>query len=395
MNIGIDVTSLIYRRGVSRYTGNLVRALADYTDHDLRLFGYSFRKKSFLTQQAQAALDYEDLDLEESASNQHQIRIQSLPPSLQSKLWQFNLNPVKNTYPNLDLFHSWDWLQPPDKNLPLVSTIHDLAILKYPETAHPKVVKAHKQSWQILHEREAQIIAVSRATKKDIVNLLGFPNWRIHVIPEALPVEIEEVSRNLTEEESEAIKQELNLNRPYILFVGTREPRKNLKQLIEAWQPYNKELDLIIAGAQGWDESGQHQTKNLRFLGRVSEKELNILYAEAEIFAYPSLYEGFGLPILEAFYHGTPVITSDLSAMIEVAGNAAELVNPHSVPEIRQGIEKILNEDKEAQQQRLQRMIIRRQMFSWQQVAKETVKVYQKALEQAEAAKQTEAAEVE
>jgi glycosyltransferase involved in cell wall biosynthesis len=373
MNIGLDITSLIYQRGVSRYTANLIRALAAYPQCNLKLFGYSLRRKKFLEQQADNLLNLK--------SGKHQVKVQPIPPSIQGKLWWLGLNKIENTYDNLEVFHSWDWLQPPDKNLPLVSTIHDLAILKFPETAHPKIVKAHQRSWQILFERQAHIIAVSHATKRDILELIGFPNWRVHVIPEALPVEIRQVSESLTEEEYDQIKAHLKLGRPYILFVGTREPRKNLKRIIEAWQPLSKDLDLIVVGEKGWDEIGYAHNPHLRFLGRVGEKELNVLYAEAEIFVYPSLYEGFGLPILEAFYHGTPVITSDISAMIEVAGNAAELVNPKSVEEIRQAMKNILNESQLQQQQRLQRMIIRLQMFGWQQVARETVKVYQAAVE--------------
>ena len=370
MNIGLDITSLIYQRGVSRYTANLVRALDIYTTQNLFLYGSSLRKNLFLKQAADQLV----------VDNGDRTQIQCLPQSLQALAWRVGLNPIKKIFPKLDVFHSWDWLQPPDENLPLVSTIHDLAILKYPETAHPKIVKAHQRSWKILKERQAHIIAVSHATKKDVVKLLDFPNWRVHVIPEALPTEINDVTKSLTEEASDQIKNHLQLNRPYIFFVGTREPRKNLKRLIKAWQPLAKDMDLVIAGDEGWNKATNIKSQHLRFLGRVSAKELNVLYAEAEMFVYPSLYEGFGLPILEAFYHGVPVITSDLSAMIEVAGNAAELVNPLSIKEIRQAIEKISHETKEKQRQRLQRMIIRLQMFSWEKVAKQTVQVYQRAI---------------
>jgi glycosyltransferase involved in cell wall biosynthesis len=106
-----------------------------------------------------------------------------------------------------------------------------------------------------------------------------------------------------------------------------------------------------------------------------------VLYAESELLLYPSLYEGFGLPILEAFYFGTPVVTSNISAMPEVAGNAAELVDPSSVESIRQGIKNILREENDAQRIRLQKMVLRLQLFSWQRVADETAKVYRRAVE--------------
>ncbi|MFH2118351.1 MAG: glycosyltransferase family 1 protein [Candidatus Paceibacterota bacterium] len=372
MKIGLDFTPVLYGRGVSRYTMNLARALMENQRAELFLYGSSLRRQPELTQKARAL----------GFPNSH-ATFQKLPPTLLAKMWQFGFNPVSKQLPTIEVFHSWDWLQPPDKNLPLVSTIHDLSMLKYPETAHPNILKAHQKSWQILKDREAEIIAVSQATKKDIINLLGIPPFKIHVIPEALPKEIQDINEALTEDQAESIKQRLKLDRPYLLFVGTREPRKNLKRLIEAWQPLANEIDLLIAGAKGWDETSQenyNSLPNLRFLGKVSDQQLNVLYAEAEALVFPSLDEGFGLPILEAFYHGTPVITANASALVEVAGNAAELVDPEQVEDIHRGIELILNEDDQAQRQRLQRMIIRSHMFSWHQVAEQTIDVYTQAI---------------
>ncbi len=376
MNIGIDITSVIYDRGVSRYTSNLLTALASRYDLQLSLYGSSLRQAGRLESYARKL---KNSDRRTMSSIDYVI--QKYPPTLQNWLWNvFRMNPVKKVLPHIDVFHSWDWLQPPDKDLPLVSTIHDLAILKFPETAHPKIVELHKQSWKVLKERNAEIIAVSQATKRDVVELLGFSPSKVHVIYEALPREIVTVSEGLSEEEEDKMKHQLKLERPYILFVGTREPRKNLKRLIEAWKPLAKEVDLIIAGESGWDESEKEGSNpHLRFLGKVSDKALAVLYSEAELFAFPSLYEGFGLPILEAFYHGTPVVTSNVSSMPEVAGNAAELVDPKSVESIRKGIKKILNEAKEDQQRRMQKMIIRLQLFNWEKVAEDTVKVYRRA----------------
>jgi len=193
-----------------------------------------------------------------------------------------------------------------------------------------------------------------------------------------------EMAESLTEERNEEIKTEHQLTQPFLLFVGTREPRKNLKRIIEAWQPLAKEYQLVIVGEEGWDESGKEATAlqtagRLRFLGKVSDEVLSVAYGEAEALVFPSLYEGFGLPILEAFYHGTPVITSNVSSMPEVAGNAAELVDPLSVETIRKGIKTILNETPKQQQTRLQKMIIRLQLFNWDRVAEETERVYRLA----------------
>lgn len=368
MNIGIDITPIIYGRGVSRYTANLARALNNEKTVHLSALGYSWRNKAKLEK------FIEDNHISYSS-------LSSTPPSLMELLWRLGKNPVKKNLPQIDLFHSWDWLQPPDKDLPLVSTIHDVAMIKYPETAHPRILAAHQRSWKILQEREAQIIAVSRTTKNDIVKLLGIPSYLVQVVHEALPTEFRETSQQLTGEEAEWIKNKLELNKPYLLFVGTREPRKNLMRLIEAWKPLSKDYQLIVAGEKGWDKTEGIRHPQLRFLGRVEDKELAVLYGEAEVFCYPSLYEGFGLPILEAFFHGTPVLTSNVSSMPEVAGNAAELVDPESVTDIRKGLTTILNESVSEQQKCLQRMIIRLQMFSWDRVVDETIQVYQKALQ--------------
>lgn len=372
MKVGIDITAIIYNRGVSRYTSNLVRALLE-NEQEVHLFGSSLRQKSVLESFASTLQSYYNRVIPTD--------FQSWPPSVQTFLWHtLKRNTFSNKTKQVDIFHSWDWLQPPNTDIPLVSTIHDLAIIKFPEGAHPKIVAQHQQAWDILKARKARLIAVSHTTKKDIIDLLGYPGYLIDVVHEALPKEVREVSINLSQERSEQLAKQLELSKPYILFVGTREPRKNLLRLIEAWKPLNTKVDLLIAGETGWDETETVSEPGLRFLGRVSDEALSVLYAEAEAFVYPSLYEGFGLPILEAFHHGTPVVTSNNSGMAEVAGNAAELVDPTKVESIRKGIQTVLDESSPDQKKRLQRMIIRQQMFSWKKVAKETVAVYKKAI---------------
>lgn len=378
MKVGIDITPAIYNRGVSRYTVNLAKNLALRKSVVLSLFGSSLGQADYLKDVASAILSGAGPGAGGGTS-----KILPYPQKVLEFMWQFNLNSVTN-HLDIDVFHSWDWIQPPDKDIPIVSTIHDLAMLKFPETAHPDILKHHQRSWDTLKENKSFLIAVSRATKKDIVELLGYPAYKVKVIHEALPEEFKSVADSIKDDQALKIKAQLGLEKPYILFVGTREPRKNLVRLIEAWQPLAKDYELVVAGAEGWDEAEDKTSKmehQPRFLGHVTDKQLAVLYMFAAVFAYPSLYEGFGLPILESFHLGTPVLTSNNSSMIEVAGNAAETVNPESVPEITKGLEKILNESKEDQDKRVKRMIIRQQMFSWQQVAKETIEVYKKAIE--------------
>jgi glycosyltransferase involved in cell wall biosynthesis len=377
MKIGIDVSSLTYQRGVSRYTGDLVKALAKEQNAELFLYGTSLRQQKLLKTELRKVL-------RSVTPDRYDLKLQHFPPSLLAKAWSLGLNPIKKQFPQIDVFHSWDWLQPPDKDLPLVSTIHDLAIIRFPEVAHPKVLKMHQDSWRILRERKAQIIAVSEATKSDILRYLEIPSQQVTVVHEALPTQIGEIGQKLNDNPDLilTIKKRLNLNKPYLLFVGTREPRKNLARLIQAWLPLAKDYQLIIAGEQSWDGSEQiSKNPNLRFMGRVTDSELAVLYYNAELFVYPSLYEGFGLPVLEAFAYGVPVVSSDIPAIREVAGNAAELANPLDDKSIRQAIEKVLNEKKTDSENRIKKMIIRLQLFNWQKTARQTMAVYQRAID--------------
>jgi len=368
INIGFDLTSLIYQRGVSRYTTNLVRAIAQQPNVSCSYYASTWRQKRLLTKLIDQNLPVAQQEI-----------IQDYPVSLLGKIWQLGFNPVSKLLPQINIFHAWEWQLPPDKNLPLIVTIHDLAMLHFPKAAHPEILAKHQQSWRRIADSGAHIIAVSQATKTDVINLLKIPLYRIHVVHEALPTELFNLTRQMSEQQLEKIKARLQPSgKPYLFFVGTREPRKNLHRLIEAWQPLAKEFDLLIAGQAGWDQvEKQAWTSQPRFLGQVTDQELSVLYTEAAAFVYPSLYEGFGLPILEAFHHGTPVVTSNSSAMIEVAGNAAELVEPESVESIRAGMQKILNESPRDQAVRMQRMIIRLQMFDWQTTAQQTILAYQ------------------
>ncbi len=377
MKIGIDISSLTYQRGVSRYTGDLVKALARETNTELYLYGSSLRQQNLLKAELRKVL-------RNVVSDRYQINLQAFPPSILAKIWRLGFNPISKQFPKLDVFHSWDWLQPPDPQLPLVSTIHDLAIIRYPQVAHPRVLKMHQESWRILRKRQAQIIAVSESTKNDVLRYLEIPSRCVNVVHEALPTQVAEISQELANKPELvlAIKQKLQLGKPYLLFVGTREPRKNLVRLIQAWLPLAKDYQLIVAGEQSWDGSEQiSQNSNLRFLGRVNDYELAVLYHHSELFVYPSLYEGFGLPVLEAFAHGVPVVSADIPAIREVAGNAAELANPLDESAIRQAIEKVLNEGKLESEARMKRMIIRLQLFNWQKTARQTLAVYQRAIE--------------
>ncbi len=368
MQITLDISSIPYNRGVSRYTSNLVYALQKHPEVTLQILGYSLRQKDALTQFVQAA----------NIAKKYQ-QLWQVPPKLLSTWWyEFPLLNPELFLQRTEVFHAWEELVPDLPKTPVVVTLHDLAILKFPETAHPSTLYKHTRGWQRIKENHMHVIAVSKSTKQDIIELLDIPKDHVHLIYEALPAES---VYPVKEEDTLKVQQKYHVDKPFILFVGTLEPRKNLNRLITAWQPLAKHVDLVIAGEVGWEQLDTHLVHQPKLLGRVLNKELAALYKMAKVFAYPSLYEGFGLPILEAFHYGTPVVTSNVSALPEVAGNAAVLVDPLEVESITKGLTQILDENKPEQTLRRQQMKIRSQLFSWEKVADKTISVYQKAIE--------------
>ena len=166
------------------------------------------------------------------------------------------------------MFHSWE-LQPPTDHAALVSTIHDLAMLRFPKTADPYVLAMHERSWKHLKKEATAIIAVSESTKKDIIELLQIEPERIHVVYEAIPVE---ARLNLTSTRRKELLGRFGFAKPYIFFVGTLEPRKNVRRLISAWRMLKKDYDLVLAGAAGWEAVKNED--GLHIVGSVSNRSL-------------------------------------------------------------------------------------------------------------------------
>ena len=257
-----------------------------------------------------------------------------------------------------DVLHCPTYRGPMRSRVPLVVTVHDLAIFRHPEAFNrwtraysPRVVPRVLATAQ-------RVIAVSEFTRQELIELLRVPDEKIRVVPNGVGDEFTNVGEA---EEGD-----------YVLAVGTLEPRKNLARLVEAVQRTKRELRVV--GARGWGgvEVGGN---GVRWLGEVTDTELARLYRGAACVAYPSLYEGFGIPVLEAMACGAPVVTTRGTAMEEVADGAAVLVDARDPAEIAAGIERAATDRDEL----VARGLERASQFRWDAVAAATVQVYREA----------------
>jgi glycosyltransferase involved in cell wall biosynthesis len=256
----------------------------------------------------------------------------------------------------LDVLHCPTFRGPFKSDVPVVVTVHDLAVLRHPGMFNKWSRRYSRLAVPRVVQEAKSVIAVSEFTRRELVELLRVPEEKIHVIPNAVG----------TPFGPDGPKAEGD----YVLAVGTLEPRKNLDRTVEAASRAGVELRVV--GARGW---GGVAATGATWLGEVSDEELATLYRGARVVVYPSLYEGFGIPVLEAMACGTPVVTSAGGATEEVAGGSAVLVDPHDVASIAAGIEQASGQRHELRAVGLERA----QRFSWDRVAAETMQVYEEA----------------
>ncbi len=367
MNLTLDFTAAQYTHtGVGRYTYNLAKHLLLLKNPPkLHLFGTSLRDFRHLRQ------------LADSLTPNHTIF--PLPPTVTEVLFnRLHWPPIDRFLPDTDIFHAGDWSQPLLTDTKLVTTIHDLTVLKYPQHHHPKTISAHKRRHKWVKQEAEAIIADSQATKADIEKLLDINPNKIHVVYLAASEnfsQFDSLPSPQAESQKLKIRQQYHLDQPFILFVGTQEPRKNLSRVLEAFtklRSTQKNLELILVGKFGWGDQ-TNPTPAVRQLGFVPDEHLPALYSCASAFVYPSLYEGFGLPVLEAMSVGTPVVTSNQGSLKEVAGSNAITVDPYSVESIAQGMEDALS----VQKPFLAKAKYHSKQFTWYQTAQATLKVYE------------------
>lgn len=332
MTIGFDISQLAFHGGVVTYVLNLSRQLESLPDLKMKYFYSSLRQP-----------------YHGGLKNVHRFPI---PISLVETMFNdWRLFPIDNLLGPMDVFHSSDWVQPKTK-AKKITTYHDVIPLKYPQWSVPQVVKVHKRRMEIVVREIDLIIAVSETTKNDLINL--YPNLkdRIRVIYEG----VDEKFKPLPHDQVEAFRTKLKLPDKFLLAIGGVGERRNLDRLKQASGGY----PLVISG----------QT-----IPWVSEEELPLLYNCAFALVYPSLYEGFGFPVIEAFACGTPVLTSNVSSLPEIGQSAALYTDPLNIEEMTHQIKEIM-EDKDLRQNLREKGLKRAKDFSWNKCADETARLY-------------------
>ena len=301
------------------------------------------------------------------------------------KLWTiFGLSKNLIKEKNLDLFFSPTHYSPLFSSCPQIISILDVSYKLFPEM-FPKKDLLKLALWGKLSIRRAKkIITISNSSKNDIINEYRILANKVEVIP----LGIKDV--NASDMNKSEFIEKYNLKNPYVLFVGTLQPRKNIAKLIEAFAKLKTEnlklktsLDLVIVGRKGWDYEKILEapdkfgvSERVKFLEDVTNEDLPLFYKNAEVFVLPSLYEGFGLPILEAMQYDCPVVTSNVSSLPEAGGDAAIYFDPNNAEDIAEKIEKVISDPK------LREEMVRKgkeqiKKFSWEKSAKDVIRIFE------------------
>jgi glycosyltransferase involved in cell wall biosynthesis len=351
--------------GISWYIQNLLHRLPD-VDPEV---GYTV----FLGERSYKGRDELQLWPSRLPTHRPEVRI----------FWEQVLQPWAIRQAGVDLLHGMALVGPMVGACPVVITVHDLSFLFYPRS-FPASKRLYLRAFTGMSVRRARrVIAISENTKRDVVQQYGISPDRV----DRIYYGIDPIFRPLPAGQVAEFRSQRGLPERFVLFVGTLEPRKNVVRLIEAYAQLRDNCPpLLLVGGKGWlyDEifarvGELDLTDKVRFVGYVAGKELPWWYNAADLFVYPSLYEGFGLPPLEAMACGAPVITSSVSSLPEVVGEAGLLVDPDDVQALAEAMERVLA-DSHLREAMRAAGLAQAGRFSWQEAARRTVETYHHAL---------------
>jgi len=373
MRVGLDAIPLVAAKtGIGHYTDALADALARvHPDHQYTLlspFDFSLEANG----------DYFGNGTPRPANLIKQV----LPARSIFRHWWLIGTPALLRISPFDVFHGTNYCIPVFAPCPTVVTIHDLSLFTQSHTHENDNVKRGKRRMPIMAHRATLIIAPSEWTRREIKQYLKVKDHKLRVIPEAARPHL----RPQREDEIQPVLERLGIRGAFLLYVGTIEPRKNLLALIRAYDDLIRSTEhkpqLVLAGGRGWlfDEvfnlvEELRLQEQVKFTGYVADADLPALYSAAEAFVYPSLYEGFGLPPLEAMACGAPVITSNVTSLPEVVGEAGLTHAPEDTRALTQAMVQLLN-DLAAREHFKRAGLERAQQFSWERAARATQAVY-------------------
>lgn len=370
MKISLDISPLNdpQRTGIGVYEYELLKVLLkeDKTD-TFTLFGFATVKNfAFLK-----SLFPEEINIK--------VILYKFPSKLFRTLfifWQKIKFPfVEQLIGTVDVVHNFNWYFPPTLRAKKVATVYDMTSLLYPKWHDEKTIQLDTLRFNAIKKNADMVIAISEQTKKDFLNFS--PKSRVEVIyPGVSKIFTPKKNKKLNEK----IMKKYKIEKGYILSVSTLEPRKNLESLVKAFINIPTHAKLVLVGKSGWkNEKLESLIKNnkdrIQTLEYVPEKDLPSIYQEALVFIYPSFYEGFGIPILEAMSCGTPVIISNTSSMPEVGGDAAIYINPKSILSIQKALKEVINSPKLLEKYR-KKVLIQSKKFSWEKSAKKLIQNY-------------------
>ena len=303
-------------------------------------------------------------------------------------LWEQFIQPLALRRAGVDLLHALAFVAPLAAPCPFIVTVYDLSFLRYPEAFRPLNRWYLTQFTAHSVKRARAVITISESTRQDVINFLGVSPDRVYPVY----CGTDQKFRPLPAPEVEAFKKARQLPDNFILYLGTLEPRKNVDGLIRAYAHWREREPaappLIVAGGKGWYYNkifelveSLNLAEAIHFPGYISHEELPLWYNAASLFVYPSFFEGFGLPVLEAMACGTPVITSTVSSLPEVAGRdgAARLVNPTEHETLAEAMARLMA-DADLRASMSERGLAQAAKFRWEKTARETVAIYQKVL---------------
>lgn len=374
MIIGIDgnEANVIRKVGISEYSFELLRQFKKFSLSNIKYHIY-----------------LKDSPLEHMPEESEAWKYEIVGPK---KLWTQIGLPLHLFFekPRPDIFFSPTHYAPRFSPIPTAISIMDLSYVHFSEMFAKKDLYQLKQ-WTAYSVKQAKVIfTISKSSRRDILKYYHIPEVRVVVTYPGIKIPFSSRSVGLRSKTMEELRKKFAISDKFILFVGTLQPRKNIERLIEAFASVKhqassiKDLELVIVGKKGWlyesilEAPKKHNVEHaVKFLDFVSDDDLESLYTHAICYCLPSLYEGFGLPVLEAMQRGCPVITSNVSSLPEAGGKAALYVNPEDVNDIAKKLALIM-QDGELRKELIHKGYEQVKKFSWEKTAKETLEVLQK-----------------